>query len=165
MVGFSSDQSPIQRFIAKIGCGILLIFIIFLFVVGVFGSSQKEGEGASFTDHSSDEVPNISNVNETSYEARAPGNFDPSEIASSVGIEPEIETSQTQEDAEDVPLDQVEKAMRQAFQEGHPVRWKGNGLKGYAVPSEPQAETGCRNIYYSIDSRENWQSSIHDYCP
>lgn len=63
------------------------------------------------------------------------------------------------------PGNEIRSAMTSAFETGQPVRWEGEGVKGYAVPSEAEASSGCRQVYYSEDDRPGWTSPPETICP
>lgn len=57
-------------------------------------------------------------------------------------------------------------AIQKALSSGEPTRWKDADLAGYVVVSEPQPETGCRSMYYSIDTENpEWLSNVSVVCP
>lgn len=60
---------------------------------------------------------------------------------------------------------EIKAAMNSAFENGQPVRWETSGGKGYAVPSEAEASSGCRRVHYSDDSRPGWTSDPETICP
>ena len=60
---------------------------------------------------------------------------------------------------------EIKSAMTSAFETGQPVRWEAAGAKGYAVPSEAEASSGCRQVHYSEDDRPGWTSSPETICP
>lgn len=64
-----------------------------------------------------------------------------------------------------LPPSEVRQAMTAAFESGQPVRWQGSGTAGYAVPSDADARSGCRQVYYSDDNRPGWTSSPQKICP
>lgn len=64
-----------------------------------------------------------------------------------------------------LPPSEIKQAMAAAFEGGQPVRWEGSGTAGYAVPSEADASSGCRHVYYSDDSRPGWTSPPQKICP
>lgn len=63
------------------------------------------------------------------------------------------------------PTSEIKSAMTSAFETGQPVRWEAGGTKGYAVPSEDEPSTGCRQVHYSEDSRPGWTSPPETICP
>jgi len=64
-----------------------------------------------------------------------------------------------------LPPSEVKQAITAAFEGGQPVRWEGSGAAGYAVPSQADASSGCRHVYYSDDSRPGWTSPPQKICP
>lgn len=60
--------------------------------------------------------------------------------------------------------DMFDNAMKEAFETGKTVRIESNGIKGYAVPSEPQTESGCRSIEFTIDGNDQ-ASRSKTICP
>lgn len=63
------------------------------------------------------------------------------------------------------PTSEIKSAMESAFETGQPVRWEAGSAKGYAVPSEPEPSTGCRQVHYSEDDRAGWTSPPETICP
>jgi len=49
----------------------------------------------------------------------------------------------------------VEAAMMEAFTTGAAIRVIVNGTSGYAVPSEPDHQSGCRNVDLTIDGEDH----------
>lgn len=56
-------------------------------------------------------------------------------------------------------------AKRAAFVTGEASRWSDRGFEGYAVPSEAEPESGCRNVYFTLDNMDGWQSPTELLCP
>ena len=171
LMWFSSDSSPLQRGCANVALISFIPFVLLLIIASIlFPNNDKKLSTQHEESHSEtyEEIDN--NDHELDYNGMVPKeDVEPSYIVEAVGETPNAErntqTSYIENDDEAVPLDKIEVAMQEAFEKGQPIRWKGDSLKGYAVPSDVQAETGCRSIYYSIDSYENWQSPIREYCP
>lgn len=160
--GVSSDDSPLQR-----GCARLMLwvggplFLIFLYVAGSLEDRQAESS------YVPGESPQQGELTPQSDFQVAPA-VEPSENETDVTSATPVEVSPNIASADEVgefPVRAVESAMQQAFETGEPTRWEGGDLAGYAVPSAAQVSTGCRGIYYSIDSRAGWQSPVKMICP
>jgi len=151
--GYSSDQSPLLRFLIS-----LPFLAAFFVVVALFGARDgADGGDIEGASSDSDEVFRIS--------GEMVGDEDNS-IA-----EPLQESAPPQRNSEgisELPDDDIDgaiqAAMREAYSRGEPVRWKEGGEEGYAIPS-PENSQGCRNVYYSVDSRDGWQSPQTTICP
>lgn len=96
----------------------------------------------------------------------------PIEVAEEFSADPEVPLAEAAEEpAQDPvqifpgPTSEIDTAMAAAFKSGSPVRWESADAKGYAVPSEIEASTGCRSLYYSDDSKSGWTSSPQTICP
>lgn len=63
------------------------------------------------------------------------------------------------------PTSEIKSALASAFETGQPVRWEAGSAKGYAVPSEAEPSTGCRQVHYSEDDRAGWTSPPETICP
>ena len=66
-------------------------------------------------------------------------------------------------DKSDTPS--LKEAMRKAFQTGQPSRWEEMQEAGFAIASEADKISGCRNVSYSLDARADWQSKPETFCP
>jgi hypothetical protein len=60
-------------------------------------------------------------------------------------------------------IPEVAAAIERAFASGRPERWSANGEKGYAIPSAAEPSSGCKSIYYSVDS-SGFQSEPQKVC-
>ncbi|MEP3051804.1 MAG: hypothetical protein ABJP48_03580 [Erythrobacter sp.] len=63
-----------------------------------------------------------------------------------------------------VPLDRLGNFTEEAMNTGSAVRWSFEGMSGYVVPSDAN-EVGCRDYYFTDDSRPEWRSATQSYCP
>lgn len=60
----------------------------------------------------------------------------------------------------------LSQAIQDAIAQGAPIRWNDGNYAGYVVVSDVQAQTGCRSMYYSIDtSGKEWRSENSIICP
>jgi hypothetical protein len=60
---------------------------------------------------------------------------------------------------------QIMQAINAAFQSGETTRWQSEGASGYAVPSEKEPDSGCRTIFYTIDTvSPTYQSPEQTIC-
>ncbi|MCP5389169.1 MAG: hypothetical protein H6915_05330 [Novosphingobium sp.] len=60
----------------------------------------------------------------------------------------------------------LKKAISKALGSGEAQRWSAYGSAGYVVVSAVEPQSGCRSLYYSIDTeRPAWQSETRTVCP
>lgn len=158
LTGYSSDTRRID------GCAVLGFIVLLLMIIGgvlsdwVGEETSKDGAQAQSEKISSQSVPDNADIDSDEHIEESESNNGP--IEDNMDSKSEASTSAPRPSATAIDL-----AMRQAFETGSPVRWEDGGEKGYAVPSEPQADSGCRAVYYSLDSREGWQSPTKTICP
>lgn len=173
LVGFSSDQSPFQRGCSKVlGIGALGFFgLFFLFGGGTDQETSYEPLNEITDQAPLPEMDNAVDKAELEYEEAAKPSNEPNaasasdQSASEAGMQATSPVADMAGSSPQLPSKTViDRAMRKAFEAGQPVRWESNGLQGYAIPSAPQEETGCRSLYYSIDSRPDWQSKPETIC-
>ncbi|MEP0390636.1 MAG: hypothetical protein ABJ205_07685 [Erythrobacter sp.] len=62
-----------------------------------------------------------------------------------------------------VPLDRLGNFTEEAMNAGIAVRWSFEGMSGYVVASNAN-EVGCRDYYFTDDSRPEWRSATQSYC-
>lgn len=159
-----SDWSPAQRSFV-IGAVGLVAFFGLQVAGGASNHEQAEHEQNQQVDTSladSDASPNPAQDVDGSKTSSSP----------SAPLMPDVKDADETASGTDVPVapqmptqGAVDRAMQRAFERGESVRWEDGDLKGYAVPSEPEASSGCRSIYYSIDGRPGWQSATKTICP
>ncbi len=145
-----------------------IIYIVTAFVIYLAMSDWKMPRREKQDQSEYSAVSDISNSEmETSPES------EPETIADTALPEQAAETSTVADDFKNEgaavpasePNSEIKAAMASAFETGQPVRWEANGAKGYAVPSEAEASTGCRQVHYSDDERSGWTSPPETICP
>jgi len=120
-------------------------------------STQEAAENSSEPSYFSNNAVITSDADESDLPSDEPATSEP---------EPESDNVEKAKNSAKIEMPEgVRSAMNAAFQSGETVRWEADGTKGYAVPSEPDATSGCRQVHYSDDSRSGWTSQPETICP
>lgn len=171
LVSFSSDESPLER-----GCTKILTWIGLPALLLLFWAAGSGEQDTNYQSIPNDEVGSLQERNgPTSVElerANSDTLVEESEEGAASIVKPVTQAAEVTEPILDpsvdptaiVPRELLGAAIQEALETGNPVRWSANGEQGYVVPSAPQEETGCRTIYYSIDSQPSWQSPQETIC-
>jgi hypothetical protein len=158
LISYSSDRPPFMHSILKWGFWSVLIIGLLYFAGGTGDQSNDNGTN-DISNESSDQLLNEGQGLDSIETASVCEPIDDSSPQESP-VESQPLVREQAVDAEP-SVTEIDQAIRHAFDEGKPVRWS----RGYAVPSETEPSTGCRQIYYSIDGRDGWQSPTSTICP
>jgi hypothetical protein len=139
----------------------LFAFALFVWIFFVPTSERKSNASTQtgVTDTSALQIPAEQLAGANELEAPAPDN-EPVEA-------PPLSSSQSPVEQIDFGVSEVLEAETKAASAGKPTRWKSDGHKGYAVPSEATIAPGtgaqCRNVYATADGLDQ-QSPVVRFC-
>lgn len=159
LAGYSSDRPPLSHTLRKWIFWTVLI-LGFLYIVG--GTESEDREKAAVKEaYSSD----TSLIDEGHFSAGTEA-IDAVQLTETNENQPTDNPISQPLRSDSVELSvleerEINQAIREAFLSGDPVRW----FRGYAVPSDPDPISGCRQVNFSDDEKPGWQSTPQTVCP
>ena len=106
--------------------------------------------------------PTVDNDDEDPF---AKPSADEPEVASDLGIPQDPPAPMPSPfDSESSPA--IRAAMSRAIETGETQRWSDSGHEGYVLVSPSEPTSGCRSVYYTIDTdKPAWKSPTQTICP
>ena len=151
-----------------------------LMIAGALGFAGIVWFGSRSSTSNADQEPNVDTVISNPPNPSVAGQVTPLDVEdeslASIEDNEGLDDSDTGQDSIDdtqlpvvidqpeVPLDRLGNFTDEAMISGTAVRWSFEGMSGYVVPSDAN-EVGCRDYYFTDDSRPEWRSATQNYCP